>query len=126
MYTKNTISHPSCFNRNSGRTQVSTSRVSVEQSLRLLLTSSKGELLGDPYYGTNLMMYKGEPNDLVLQDMIVDDFMSAINRYEKRVEVSQDSFIFEIDAHKIYIAIRYKLVDTGTEQNFELSVLRGE
>lgn len=126
MYTKNTISHPSCFNRNSGRTQVSTQKASVEQCLRLLFTSSKGELLGDPFYGTNLMMYKNEPNDLVLQDMIVDDFVSAAKKYETRVEITQDDFTFVIDANKLYISINYRLVDTGTEHTFELSVLRGE
>lgn len=123
---RNTIAHPVCFDKNSGRTSVNYNNVSIEQSLRLLLLSSRGELIGDPFFGTNLMMYINEPNDIVLEDMIINDFLYAINRYEKRISVSENDIHISGTDAKVNIEIGYYIVQLGTYKTFELSVLRGD
>ena len=126
METINTISHPKCFDKNSGNTSISQDRISIEQCLRLLLTTSRGELLGDPYYGTNLMTFINEPNDLVLRDEIIDDFVYSIKKYEKRVRVSEEDIDVEADGKNVHIEIRYYISQLGVYETFELSVLRGD
>lgn len=126
MQLRNTISHPKCFDKNSGNTSISNDRISIEQCLRLLLTTSRGELLGDPYFGTNLMTFVNEPNDLVLRDEIIDDFVYSIKRYEKRISVSERDISIEIDRESVYININYLIVQLGVYKTFELSILRGE
>lgn len=126
MRLKNTISHPKCFDKNSGNTSISNDRVSIEQCLRLLLTTSRGELLGDPYYGTNLMTFVNEPNDLILRDEIIDDFVYSIKKYERRISVSEEDIIIDIDGKNVNIKINYKITQLGTYETFELSVLRGD
>lgn len=126
MRLKNTISHPKCFDKNSGNTSISNYRISIEQCLRLLLTTSRGELLGDPYYGTNLMTFVNEPNDLILRDEIIDDFVYSIKKYERRISVSEEDIIIDIDGKNVNIKINYKITQLGTYETFELSVLRGD
>lgn len=125
-FSRTTITHPKCFDLNSGNTSVSSSIGSIEQCLRLLLTTSKGELLGDPFFGTNIMAFINEPNDIVLKDEIVDDFVNAIKSYEKRITVGQDDItIVQIDK-KVNISITYYVNELGKVGNFELSMLRGD
>lgn len=126
MRLKNTISHPKCFDKNSGNTSISNDRISIEQCLRLLLTTSRGELLGDPYFGTNLMTFVNEPNDLILRDEIIDDFVYSIKKYERRISVSEEDIIIDIDGKNVNIKINYKITQLGTYETFELSVLRGD
>lgn len=125
-FTRSTISHPKCFDLNSGKTSTSISNVSIEQSLRLLLTTAKGELLGDPFYGTNTLVYINEPNDLVLRDEIIDDYITAISTYEKRVTVGEEDIeIIQTDS-KIDVSITYYMKELGKTGTFELSMLRGD
>lgn len=125
-FTRTTIAHPECFDLNSGKTAVSDTNVSIEQSLRLLLTTAKGELFGDPFFGTNIMAFINEPNDLVLKDEIIDDFVSAISSYEKRVSVAEDDIdVVQTDA-KVNVTITYFIKELGKVGTFELSMLRGD
>lgn len=124
--TRSTISHPKCFDLNSGKTSISKTNVSIEQSLRLLLTTAKGELLGDPFYGTNTLAYINEPNDLVLRDEIIDDYITAINAYEKRVVVGEEDIVITQTDSKVDISITYYMKELGKTGTFELSMLRGD
>lgn len=125
-FTRSTISHPKCFDLNSGKTSTSISNVSIEQSLRLLLTTAKGELLGDPFYGTNTLVYINEPNDLVLRDEIIDDYITAISTYEKRVTVGEEDIEIVQTDSKIDVSITYYMKELGKTGTFELSMLRGD
>lgn len=125
-FTRSTISHPKCFDLNSGKTSTSLSNVSIEQSLRLLLTTAKGELLGDPFFGTNTLAYINEPNDLVLRDEIIDDYVTAISAYEKRVSVGEDDISIVQTDSKVDISITYYMKELGQTGTFELSMLRGD
>ena len=125
-FTRSTISHPKCFDLNSGNTATSITNVSIEQSLRLLLTTAKGELLGDPFYGTNTIAFINEPNDLVLRDEIIDDYLSAIAKYEKRIVVTEDDIAIIQTNTNVNITIRYLIKELNKSEKFELSLLRGE
>lgn len=125
-FTRTTISHPECFDLNSGKTSVSKSNISIEQSLRLLLTTAKGELLGDPFYGTNTLAYINEPNDLVLRDEIIDDYVTAISAYEKRVTVGENDINITQTDSRVNVSITYYIKELGQTGTFELSMLRGD
>lgn len=48
---------------------------------RLLLHSCKETLIGDPYFGSNLMKYIYEQNNVLLQDIIIDDIYLCITTF---------------------------------------------
>lgn len=59
------------------------------QNLKMLLWSEKGELFGDPYYGTSLKRYLYDQNDVVLIDILIDDIYTAITLFMPQIKVER-------------------------------------
>ena len=59
------------------------------QNLKMLLWSEKGELFGDPYYGTSLKRYLYDQNDAVLIDILIDDIYTAITLFMPQIRVNR-------------------------------------
>jgi len=60
------------------------------QNLKLLFWSEKGELFGDPYYGTGLKRYLYDQNDVVLQDILLDDLYTTITLFMPQILVNRN------------------------------------
>ncbi len=67
------------------------------QNLLLLLWSNKGELFGDPYYGTNLKRFLYEQNDAILRDLIIDDIYTAIKLFMPQITVERKDITLKSD-----------------------------
>ena len=61
------------------------------QNLKMLLWSEKGELFGDPYYGTGLKKYLYDQNDVVLIDILIDDIYTAITLFMPQIKVERSN-----------------------------------
>ncbi len=124
MIGETTIKFPNITNLVSGKNLFSKNYESINECLGLLLRTSKGELLGDPQFGCNLMRYIYEPNDAILQDIAREDIVSAISKYEPRVTVNADDIEIYSENEKVYITISYYINSTGTTNSYELVMLR--
>lgn len=124
MVGETTIKFPNITNLVSGKNLFSKNYESINECLGLLLRTSKGELLGDPQFGCNLMRYIYEPNDAILQDIAREDIVSAISKYEPRVTVNADDIEIYSENEKVYITISYYINSTGTTNSYELVMLR--
>lgn len=112
MLFTNSIKYPNIFNLTSGDTDVDTEYTSINRCLGLLLTTARGELLGDPDFGCTL--YERLFNGFTMSEQtdIKAEIVEAITKYEKRIIVNTtDINIEEIDAeaHTYRIQINYKL-----------------
>lgn len=67
------------------------------QNLILLLQSNKGELFGDPYYGTNLKKFLFDQNDIILRDLVADDIYSAIKLFMPQISVDRSDIVIKSD-----------------------------
>lgn len=121
-----TIKFPNITNIMSGKNVFVSGTESINICLGLLLRTSKGELLGDPQFGCNLMRYMHEPNDLVLQDLVREDILSAISLYEKRISVMSSGIEVTSDDNTVYVSISYTIIKTGTNGTFDLAMLRSD
>ena len=59
------------------------------QNLKMLLWSEKGELFGDPYFGTGIKRYLYDQNDVVLIDILIDDIYTAITLFMPQIRVDR-------------------------------------
>ena len=59
------------------------------QNLKMLLWSEKGELFGDPYFGTGIKRYLYDQNDAVLVDILIDDIYTAIVLFMPQIRVER-------------------------------------
>jgi len=58
----------------------------LESSVKMLLTTAKGERVMEPEYGTNIRKLIFETNSAAIESLIEEELSSALNRWEPRVE----------------------------------------
>lgn len=92
------LKFPKMFNSNNTNVWKETEhKKATAQNTKLLLHSTRGDLLGDPYFGLMLKRYMFEPNNYVLQDIIIDMiytqlviFIPQLFIKRKDIEIIQD------------------------------------
>ena len=98
------IQFPNMFTRTTTNT-VSDYDASL-QNLKMLLWSEKGELFGDPEFGTGLKRYLYDQNDYVLADLIIDNIYTAIATFMPQIYVTRNDIKLEADQAKIIVTIK--------------------
>lgn len=77
------------------------------QNLKMLLWSEKGELFGDPYYGTGLKKYLYDQNDVVLIDILIDDIYTAITLFMPQIKVERNDIqLYRSGKGKVSVEIK--------------------
>ena len=71
MLFKKSIKFPNIFNLTVGNTDLDNKYVSINRCLALLLTTAKGELLGDPDFGCTLYEQLFDPYVDSKKDVII-------------------------------------------------------
>jgi len=115
---------PFAFQKRSGGAQVSTvtsmDHAHIHESILQILGTRPGERFMNPEFGSRLKDLVFEPNDSVLKGLIRHYVIDAIERWEKRVYVTDVSFDESpeaTDAHTLYVRISYRVIDTQVEGN---------
>ena len=76
------------------------------QNLKLLIFSEKGELFGDPYFGTGLKRYLYDQNDVVLQDLLIDELYMAIATFMPQIKISRNDITITADGTTVLCTIK--------------------
>lgn len=108
LYTKS-IKYPNPFNLQSGKTDLSESIASINQCIGLILTTAKGELLGDPDFGCTLYEILFEQYSLNTEVLVKKEIAESINTYEHRVTVSEQDISIEESMDETGHKNRYKI-----------------
>lgn len=128
---------PFAFAKRSGGAQVSTvtsmEHAHIHESILQILGTRPGERFMNPEFGSHVKNLVFEPNDRVLRGLLRHYIIDAIERWEKRVyvtDVSFDDSSEATDAYTLYICISYRVIDTQVAGNlvwpFCREVLTGE
>lgn len=83
----NSINFPKMFVANS--TKIVKDNEASTQSLKLTLSSEKGEMLGDPTFGIDLRKYFFEQNSYILEDLLIDEIYTAIKFFLPQLVVDR-------------------------------------
>ena len=124
---------PFAFARRSGGAQVSTvtstEHAHIHESILQILGTRPGERFMNPEFGSRLKDLVFEPNDSVLKGLIRHYVIDAIERWEKRVYVTDVAFDDSpeaVDANAIPVRISYRVIDTQVEGNLVWPFCREE
>lgn len=124
---------PFAFQKRSGGAQVSTvtslDHAHIHESILQILGTRPGERLMNPEFGSRLKDLVFEPNDFVFKGLIRHYVIDAIERWEKRVyvtDVSFDDTPETVDANTIPVRISYRVIDTQVEGNLVWPFCREE
>lgn len=82
------ISFPDMFTKT--QTKLSQDYYATLQNLKMLLWTEKGEMFGDPYFGTGLKKYMADPNDIILRDILIDDIYTAIAMFMPQLYLTRN------------------------------------
>lgn len=99
----------------------------IKNNLTALLSSDKGALFGDPYYGVKLRtLLWDQAYDPVIRDLIKDDIFEAIYSYMPQITVYRDDISVEVLNNLVMTSINVRS-DSGIESNlYEITLLVGE
>ena len=97
------IEFPKMFNSSSTRLVKDSS--ATLQNIKLLLESCKGELLGDPYFGSRIKRYIYEQNNIILRDIIIDDLLVCLQTFIPQIAVNRKDIVLKSDGTDIYATI---------------------
>jgi len=93
----------------------------INQSLLMLFETPKGQRLFLPDYGTNLRIYRWEPNDDILVMQLRQVLTTDVTKWEPRIFVNNIEFFRDpdiIDNNILYIGIAYKIKGTNETGSF--------
>ena len=97
------IQYPNMFG--STRTNLIEDRDATYSNLKLLLTSWKNSLIGDPYFGTNLKKFIYNQNNTVLRDLVIDDIYVAILTFMPQISINRKDIKIDTDGVDVYTTI---------------------
>ena len=99
-------------NRSTGNITLSTLNQSINECLGILLRTRPGEMLGDPNYGCLLVERVFMYNGVVIQSLIIEDILNAINNYEPRITVNSSDITIVQNTRVVSIYIQYTIKET--------------
>jgi len=97
------LSFPIIFNNS--KSLIKEDKAATMSNLSLLLKSSKGELFGDPYYGTKLMELFYAQNNAALNDIVIDEIYTSICQYMPQLKLTRNDIIVSRKGSKLFVSI---------------------
>lgn len=101
----NCISFPKIFKTNVV-TDVKKGYDATLECLKLLLSTERGSLFGDPEYGIRLRRYWYNQNNYVLRDILIDEIFDQIQIFLPQITVQRRDIKIEQEHNKCTIHIR--------------------
>ena len=97
-----------------GTIQTSTAGERIKDSIHVILATRIGERLFNPEFGSRLPDLVFEPNDEILQRLLVYYTYEALQRWERRIEVDNVYLINNLDEDKnrIGVSITYRILNS--------------
>ena len=96
------------------------------QDIKLLLSSEKGQMFGDPFFGVRLKRYMFEQNNYVLRDILVDEIYTQLLAFAPQITVNRKDI--NIVSKDNGVTIRIKAINNldFTTNMFELVMFQEE
>lgn len=117
-----TFSFPQIINRISNKIEMSDNVQSINECLGILLRTRPGELLGDPEWGCNLISRVFQYNGLIIGELIKEDILDAIEKYEPRITMNANDITLVENTNLLQIYITYTIKETGEINSYNLDI----
>jgi phage baseplate assembly protein W len=124
MLFKTSIKYPLTFSLTTGKTDLDTLTTSINRCIGLILTTGKGELLGDPDFGCRLYELLFEQYSDNLQQTVKREILDSLSKFESRVSLTENDITIEhvenSDRNRFKITLTYSIKGTQrrSETNF--------
>lgn len=98
----------------------------IKDSIQLILSTRIGERMFNPEFGSRLPELVFEPNDTLLQNLLTFYTAEAINRWEKRIELTRVTLIdnYDDDKNVIGISMEYNIRNSHIKGSYVYPFVR--
>lgn len=117
-----TFSFPQLINRTTRKIELSTNTKSINECLGILLRTRPGELLGDPDYGCYLIDRVFSYQGLVVDELIKEDILNAVQKYEPRVTMTTNDITLVTENRVLKIYLQYVIKETGEINGYNMEI----
>lgn len=100
------LAFPEMFSRSGVKTMLLEDHEATFSNLKLVLTSWKTSLLGDPDFGTLLIKKLFEQNTPVLQDLVIDDIYTTILTFMPQLVLKRNDIKLTSDGVDLYATVK--------------------
>ncbi len=109
-----------------GSVPVSNAGERIKDSIHLILATRPGERPHNPEFGSRLFSLVFEPNDEILQRLLVFYTAEALKRWEKRIEILAVTIITNLDndPNKLGVNIEYTIRNSHIRGSFVYPFVR--
>ena len=121
LYTTS-LKFPFIFSATEGKTDIATNFESINQSIALILLTGKGEVFGNPDFGSDLKMYQFREVTPEVQSRLAEDIVSNILAFESRVSLSTNDVQITQVLDRVQITITYILKNSNVVGNTEVLI----
>ncbi|MDS0301121.1 GPW/gp25 family protein [Halogeometricum sp. S1BR25-6] len=95
-----------------------TGEADVEQSIRILLGTAKGERVMRPEFGCDIHNYAFAVVDTTTRTLISASVEKALARWEPRIEVERvETSAADLDAGRLLVSIDYRIRSSNARRN---------
>ena len=99
---------------------------SVQDEIRIILTTRPGEQLMTPFFGAGLQRFLDEGNTVATRRQIQSAISSALQQYEGRITVDAvDVTTIDGAPTEIHVQIHYRELRTNTSKQFGVTMQAG-
>ncbi len=119
MLYNTSIKFPYLFN---GDTQLDVNFDSINRSISLILLTGKGELFGNPNYGSDIKRYQFMEITPEIKNLLADEIVNSIRQFENRVEITNNDIIIKQINDKLSINIKYSLKNSNVQGTTDVLV----
>lgn len=91
---------------------------SVQSELMHIIFTPKGQRLRDPEFGTNLIQFIFNQNDMQTWDDVVSEVKSAVSKYLKDCKVNKIDVLEGEDGYGLYIQVNYSVWNNGKVETY--------
>ena len=112
LYTTS-ITHPKMFSLINGNTETDSLDISINRSIALILLTAKGEVFGNPDFGSDIRKFLFQNYTDSMRDLLIDEIVESINDWEDRIVINRSDISIEQDDLVLKIHISYTLTNSN-------------
>ena len=113
MLYNSSIAFPYLFSRDNERTEVDTNFTSINRSIALILLTGKGELVGNPAFGSNLKRYQFSEVTEDVKALLTDEIIQSVMEFENRIVLNNSMIDISQSGDRVHIRIGYILKNSS-------------
>ncbi len=112
LYTTS-ITHPKMFSLINGNTETDSLDISINRSIALILLTAKGEVFGNPDFGSDIRKFLFQNYTDSMRDLLIDEIVESISNWEDRIVINRSDISIEQDDLALKIHISYTLTNSN-------------